>query len=222
MSSPSLSIESLLGEGPVRAFTQARAKKTFEALIAAARKMFDERGFDATQTPDIAAEAGVSVGTFYRYFGDKKAIYLEVSRRHLVDAHREVMDGLTAERFSGTGQREAVEQIFALLVDHVTRYPGMHRSFVEMEMRDPDIAALKRVFDDAARGQLATFLAAVFPRTRLEDPEAAAYILHAAVVECALHLAGVRGGATIGRERGIAAMTDLVFRGLFGLEPTVP
>src|SRR5688500_7550251 len=82
---------SLLLVGPVRDFPQERARRTYESLVDAGAALFAERGFDATQTPDIAGEAGVSVGTFYRYFDDKLEIFLEVERRYLARAYQEVM-----------------------------------------------------------------------------------------------------------------------------------
>src|SRR5271155_4639546 len=60
-----------------KSFKQNRSAATHEALVRAARKVFEEKGFEAAQTPDIAAAAGVSTGAFYRYFEDKKQVFLE-------------------------------------------------------------------------------------------------------------------------------------------------
>jgi hypothetical protein len=53
---------------PRRTFAQKRARKTYDALIEAAFAVFGDKGYEDAQTPDIASAAGVSVGTFYRYF----------------------------------------------------------------------------------------------------------------------------------------------------------
>jgi AcrR family transcriptional regulator len=45
-----------------------------DALIAAARKLFSEQGFEATTIAAIAEDADLGFGTFYRYFADKEAI----------------------------------------------------------------------------------------------------------------------------------------------------
>lgn len=47
-------------------------------LIGAARKEFEERGFDATQSNKIARRAGYAPQTFYRHFTDKVDILLAV------------------------------------------------------------------------------------------------------------------------------------------------
>ena len=43
-------------------------------LLEAALELFETRGFDAVAVPEIAAKAGVAVGTVYRYFETKEAL----------------------------------------------------------------------------------------------------------------------------------------------------
>jgi AcrR family transcriptional regulator len=49
-------------------------------ILAAARRLFSERGFSAVSTSEIAAEAGVARGLINHYFGTKRELYLEVVR----------------------------------------------------------------------------------------------------------------------------------------------
>ncbi len=183
----------------------------------AASGLFGEKGFDGTQTPDIAARAGVSVGTFYRYFSDKKAVYLEVTRRDLAEAYHAAMDGLTPDRFLGKGRRATIEETLTILLDQMTS-PERHRLYVEMSLRDPDVAELRHAFDSAARRSLAELIAAICPREDVPDPEATAFIIHAAVVEGANQIAGATGTLPVSRERALDALSELVFRALFGIE----
>src|SRR5689334_21453727 len=59
-----------------RAPRQARSRAKVQALVAAAERLFVERGYDAVPADAIAAAAGVSTGTFYSYFGDKRDILM--------------------------------------------------------------------------------------------------------------------------------------------------
>jgi AcrR family transcriptional regulator len=43
-------------------------------LAVAAMDLFDERGFEDTTVADIAARAGLTKRTFFRYFGDKREV----------------------------------------------------------------------------------------------------------------------------------------------------
>jgi AcrR family transcriptional regulator len=55
-----------------------RGRRTREALIAAARCVFERRGYDATRMGDIAEAAGVSHGTVYTWFPTKDAVLAAV------------------------------------------------------------------------------------------------------------------------------------------------
>ena len=60
--------------------TQARSRRTEEALIRSALRLFRERGVDAVTTTDIAAAAGVAPATVNRRFGDKSTLVSEAFR----------------------------------------------------------------------------------------------------------------------------------------------
>ena len=199
-------------------FAQDRARRTYHSLLEAAAEVFVAKGFDATQTPDIAAAAGVSVGTFYRYFNDKREIFLEILRRNLNRSHNEVLSGLTADRFVGAGRRGTIERTIEVLIENITRSPGMQKLFLELSLRDPQVAALKRAFDDEGRRRVAALIAAICPADQVADPEATAYMIHTAAVECALRIAGAHGAPPVPRDRAVAALTELVYRALFGIE----
>nr|WP_221333718.1 TetR/AcrR family transcriptional regulator [Nocardia transvalensis] len=65
-----------------------RGRKTRDALLDAARVVFESVGFLDTRVELIAQEAGVSYGTFYRYFESKDDVFGELSTRLFEDMHR--------------------------------------------------------------------------------------------------------------------------------------
>jgi AcrR family transcriptional regulator len=52
--------------------------RTREAILAAARRQFAERGYDRTSLRAIAAEAGVDPALVTHFFGSKQALFVEV------------------------------------------------------------------------------------------------------------------------------------------------
>ncbi len=194
---------------------QDRAKRSYEALLDAAERLFARDGYDEVGTPQIAAEAGVSTGTFYRYYDDKKAIYLEVQRRYLLHAYNDTLDRLTPERFAGKARHETIDEAVAILFAYVDRQPKLNRVFIEMSMRDEDVGALRAGFEVAACKRLATLISLICPPSVIPDAEATAWVLHAAALECATSLAGAGRAPPMAASRVRKALTMTIERLLF-------
>lgn len=57
----------------------ARGRRTREALLRAARDVFERDGYFDAKITDMTAGAGVSSGTFYTYFDSKEEIFRDVA-----------------------------------------------------------------------------------------------------------------------------------------------
>lgn len=55
---------------------QERSKEKRQALLKSGEELFSSRGYDQVTAKDICTHAGISVGSFYRYFLDKKQLLL--------------------------------------------------------------------------------------------------------------------------------------------------
>lgn len=75
-----------MSELPIREPTQKRSIEKKTKIIKAGLELFCEKGFYHTNTAEIAKAAGVSTGTVYSYFKDKKDIY-NASFEYFLDSH---------------------------------------------------------------------------------------------------------------------------------------
>ena len=190
-----------------RTFEQARARATYEALLDSARDVFSRHGFDDAQTPDIARAAKVSVGTFYRYFRDKRQIFVEMIASHLAAVHEQVAEQITLEKFHGD-RRRVIEQALDLLCAHVRQHPALHRVYLSMSLRDHEVAALRRSFERKGEALIAHLIEAIAPPGAILDARAAAHVIVVATLEITFSRAGLRMPS--GSESTIAVRDDLL------------
>lgn len=116
----------------------AKALRTRDDLLAAARRVFERDGYLDTRVADIAAEAGLAHGSFYTYFSSKQAVFLAVVRevgrqiREAVapapgDADRDAYEALdrSNRRYLDTYRRNSA--MWALVEQVSTIDPEVHR-----------------------------------------------------------------------------------------------
>jgi AcrR family transcriptional regulator len=136
--------------GPTRA--ERRRTRTRAALLAAARRVFAERGFHDTSIADITAAADSGVGTFYLHFHDKDDVLrtlvqegLDEVRARLAAAVGDTPRHLSLPRFLPLLLREAYTRrdLFAIALGSGTR-PGLAARAALADY-------LENVLDDAAR-----------------------------------------------------------------------
>jgi AcrR family transcriptional regulator len=89
--------------------TQAeRSTATRGALVAAARRLFAERGYAAVGTPEVAAAAGVTRGALYHQFAGKADLFLAVYEQ----VEQEVTERI-GELVVAAGARDPLEALTA-------------------------------------------------------------------------------------------------------------
>lgn len=148
---------------------QARRQQILEAAVAC----FMRKGFHATRTAEICAEAGMSPGNLFHYFPTKEAIIAAI----VEEDQRE-----TAERFSAAAGAHnlydaltaIVEQSLALLADPV--YTRIGLEVLAEAVRNPEVFASVAQSEAGRKAQLVRLLATAVERkqARLAMPPAQA------------------------------------------------
>lgn len=111
--------------------------RTRGSLIRAARRVFSERGYHQSRITDIAAEAGVSVGTFYRYFPDKQ----ELLKNVIIDVEDEVYGELSAPRAGSGRPQDRIAETNLLYLQAFERNASFWKILGEAALSSPDARA---------------------------------------------------------------------------------
>jgi AcrR family transcriptional regulator len=105
---------------------QRRSRATIDTIFEAAIQFLLANGLDGITTLQIAERAGVSVGSLYQYFPNKRALLAAVVKRHV----GEVADATIAACQSAHGKPMAdmCALMMAAFVDAKTRRPDVSRA----------------------------------------------------------------------------------------------
>lgn len=110
-------MKSARGAATRREPKQQRARVTVDAVLEAVERVAKRHGAKAVTTNRIAEVAGVSVGSLYQYFPDKRAIFTALHDRH-VDEVRRVMERTTADCAAAPLETFARELVDGLIDVH--------------------------------------------------------------------------------------------------------
>lgn len=180
-----------------------------EQLIAVARTLFSERGFEGAAIEEVAARAQVSKPVVYEHFGGKEGLYAVVVDREVQTLLAMMRSSLT----SGT-PRILLEQAALALLTYVETNPQGFRILV----RDSPIgsASFKSILGDVA-SRVEGLLVDTFTRTGLDPKTAPMYsqMLVGMIASLGLWWLDTRKPA---REVVAAHVVNLAWNGLSGID----
>ena len=138
--------------------------------MAVASALFYAEGIRAVGIDRVIAEAGVAKATFYHHFASKD----ELVRGYLVEEYQRQRDALTGVHRPATSPRQALLDIFELLVDNAAhpRFRGCPFTNAAAEYPDPEHPVRRTITDYRRwnRGLFATCSTAPATPTRTAPP----------------------------------------------------
>ncbi len=189
---------------------QERSRKTREKIVRAAEDLFEAKGYEATTSNAIARRARVSVGTFYLYFPDKRAVLTEIFHQTVDQIFGRAMEGLKPEYWENTDHREGIRALIAGILDSRDLSPGIQRILHERYFKDK---AIKSAVDDMLKEgmeALQRLMRSLKERVRLRDHEAASFLIYATVDSIALRV--MLAESPINPARLTEELTDMLAR----------
>ena len=126
------------------AIVQTRAVKTREKILETALGLYAGKGYYNTTVDEIAKAAGVSVGTAYRYFSDKKQLLLAALEYGV--SHISELAGVSETNLVG----EDLEKALVIFEKIHEEYHDFHEELEGLRHSDRDVKKLYQEFTDAA------------------------------------------------------------------------
>jgi AcrR family transcriptional regulator len=117
---------------------QARSRQLVADVLEAAARVFDREGLDAT-TNRVAQEAGVSVGSLYQYFPNKRALLTALAHRHL-DVATELLQRAAEEHENAETLEEFVRALVGAVLKEHRAHPHLRRLLRSIDSSDAELA----------------------------------------------------------------------------------
>jgi AcrR family transcriptional regulator len=163
---------------------KAAPRATKDRLLAAAARLFAERGFHATSVREIAERAGTNIASGNYHYGSKKALYLEVLREQFQNIRAELKKSGGAPapaEISRLSKRDLTKALRLRLLTTLKLTlgppPGLHGALMQREMADPS-EALPVIVDEfivPMTEEMGEIIAHLFPTLRPRDVERCVY-----------------------------------------------
>lgn len=117
---------------------QQRSREKHGRILVAAARLFAERGVEATSTRDIAQRAGVSIGTLYSYFKDKRQILLS-----LIAENTSLVLGPAKPRFElGSDPRLFFHRLLEEAIPYDPEQAYLRRCWADLTADSAEVAAI--------------------------------------------------------------------------------
>ncbi|MDP4093225.1 MAG: TetR/AcrR family transcriptional regulator [Bacillota bacterium] len=116
---------------------QRRAIENKALLLEAAKKLFTEKGYLNTNSNEIVKEAGISIGTFYAYYKDKKEVFMEIIDEYTREYNMKLEEALNSIR--NDNDRDYLKAIILATMDISKKYYGFEDELIAMRYTDNDI-----------------------------------------------------------------------------------
>jgi len=164
---------------------QSRAAVTVQAILEGAAYILEGQGFEGYTTNEIAARAGVSIGSLYQYFPNKDAVTIALIERETEGMVDEVIAALAL-----TPPRRALQEAIRVSVRNQARRPQLARLLDFEELRLTTLMPTSRA-GKVIRESLEAFLRDRYGLSVAESEEAAVDVVEIAK---ALDYASARRG----------------------------
>lgn len=203
--------------GAVGGKRDVNRRKRVQDLVEAGLSLFLERGIEAVTIDEVAREAGMAKGNFYRYFRDK-ADLVDAVIEPVALTTRAALDGCHDQLRQISGRKEAAAAYAELgnrLLGALAMYPDAMCLYLQ-ERRAPSTTARQAISDLASdldnRAMALSQVAADQKLVVVSDPRVSALAVLGAVE--ALALASVRNQVQLDPVETTKSLISVVLEGL--------
>jgi AcrR family transcriptional regulator len=192
---------------------QKRAAQTKHNIILAAITLFSKNGYYATNSKEIARQAGVATGSFYAYFKDKREVLyaaFDYYNRRIFDA---ITDFHAKANYGASDPRSVLTAMVQNALKAHKIFPDFHREISSLMIADHGLAKNLELYFDSGVKMTEEILFAYKDKVRVTDMKTSS-VLITRMVEDFVHFL-VFDKPALDHERLMKEFIEMLYRYLF-------
>jgi len=176
--------------------------------MAAAERLFSEYGYHVVNSNQIAKEAGVSVGSFYSYFKDKKSLLLEILDS-FYSRFRDTIFNLPGDIDPSTlPLKTAIRHYIQNTFSAFEIAPDFMRATYSMLYYDPDVQKLYKEGEKLEKEKIRELFHRAGDKISVKDKDAAVMVVYSATANIAHRL--ILLGLEMDKQRLIEELIEML------------
>jgi len=161
---------------------QNRSIETKKRILESGLRLFSQKGLQGTSSREIVADAGVSIGSFYSYFKDKRELFIELLKTHRINVGN-VLNEYSSGKTMGENRSDLLKQMIQSIWEaHGATHDFDQKAEIIRSM-DPDIDAILKEQEEANLNRLISLLKLIEDRLRVKNIDVAARLIGSLIRE---------------------------------------
>lgn len=173
----------------IRMPVQNRSREKKDRIIQAAYDFFNQEGYNAVSIRMIAQAAGVSIGTIYSYFQDKRDIYIATAALYGHDMYDNFSSIIQDKKFSAENVEEMVYTIIIKFKEIIQSHYNFHLDSVVLSLTDEKIREVLALQEHEIANSISRlFIQSMGDKIEVQDAKVSTFIVHKAIEEIVQHM----------------------------------
>jgi AcrR family transcriptional regulator len=161
---------------------QNRSIETKTRILEAGFSLFSQKGLHGTSSREIAAKAGVAIGSFYSYFKDKRDLFIVLLKTHRINVMK-ILNEYSSKTITDNNQFELIQNLVKTVWASHYATNEFDQKAEMLKNVDPEIDTIIKQQEEVVRSRITANLKLIKNRLRKKNIDVAAWLVSIAIRE---------------------------------------
>lgn len=161
-----------------------RRMETKKKIVDAAMLLFSTKGYYKTNSKEIAKDAGVSIGSFYTYFEDKKALLIDILNTYIQETLPITSEQNYSSSISSHDRKVILKSLIEKCFDSHYFTLGFYQQVTMLSAVDEEIGRVFKEYQNTILIRIKDILLSCEPNLSDNRKKAACIIVYSAIEGC--------------------------------------